>query len=153
MKLHTILNCWQVHNDAVVSPGNKVYSKIPMFARRVELMQRVEEMRKVCTMYNECEQEKIRELIQAHCDELNEVNKENEKWEKLEIGKNISNVPQGKIQELINWRVEKINEEIDVKPLKFRPEELEAADLSGDELLVMKDFYEEKELAEYVKKK
>lgn len=155
MKLQTIVELFaQPKQMGAPEPiGRKVFRSIPDFSRRVEMMTHMEQMKKICDLYHEEEQEEIKRLINEYCDEENKANKDTPGYDPLVLGKNISRVPQSKQQALFEWRQEKLESDIKVKSFAFLPEEIQAADLTVEQMIAFKQFYNQKDLQKFIKQK
>ena len=132
--------------------GRKVFKTLPDFGRRIEMLQNMEQMKKICELYHEEEQKEIKRIITEYCDEENTKHKGETGYKEKKLGNNVNTVPSEKMGDMIRWREEKLQTDVKIKSFLFTPDELKAADLTIEELSAFKDFYNAKELTKQSKK-
>lgn len=157
MKLYNIVNFFGI-TSGEEKLGDRVFRRVSDFNRKAEMIQPVMIMRGLAEAFEEARNAKIRDIIEGYCDEQNLLNKDKEGYEKLVFGKNINMVPEPKAQEFADWYNKRIVTEItSIEPIKFLPEEIEAADkespIDPNLLIGFSAFYDMKEMSEYAKRK
>lgn len=159
MKLYSIINFFgRVSPSEREKLGDRVFRKVSDFNRKAEMIPTIMTMRELNKAYEDERSAKVMELIQNHCDEQNAKDEGKKGYKKLIPGENVNVVPDCKVPEFRAWHSKRILAEIkSIAPIKFLPEEIEAADkeesIDPEILIGFADFYDIKELTAYVKTK